>query len=78
MAEQREVFGTAFLESGDWVIRYVTGEGAKVPIVANADVKSKLVDGAMVRLDGYLSSDGTGRVVGAIASDAEVIGSPQA
>jgi hypothetical protein len=69
-----EIIGTAFLVHGTWYLRYLHGGGAMVPIEASAAVKSKLEDGASVRLTGHMSADGRGCPRSAYATDAERLG----
>jgi hypothetical protein len=69
-----EIMGTAFLVHDTWYLRYLNGGGAMVPIVASAAVKSKLEDGASVRITGHMSTDGRGCPQSVHATDAERLG----
>jgi hypothetical protein len=69
-----ELMGTAFLVKDKWYLRYLDGGGAMVPIEASAAVKDMLRDGAMVQLEGYMSTDGRGCAKAANATKAKVIG----
>jgi hypothetical protein len=55
-----EIMGTACLVHGTWYLRYLHGGGTMVPIEASVTVKDKLEDGAMVRMTGYINTDGRG------------------
>lgn len=71
-----ELFGTIFLVHHEWYLRYLDGGGVMVPIKADATVKSLLRDGAMVRLDGYMSTDGRGCARAAHITQVTVISQP--
>ena len=68
-----DIVGTAFLEQGQWYLRYVSGEGAKVTLIADSREKEKLESGAMVSVRGCFSRDAHGQVISFNAGKIDVI-----